>query len=99
MATKRQDWIVGRGGEGSIVFTLLKNATKQDIKEYLVKCVKEEKEYAEHNYSNSLYEFGTESAEEVDEHGNNLDACINFSNYHLDWTAQPLCEVSSYEYN
>ena len=98
---KRQDWIVGRGADDStIVFTLLKNATKQEVKKYLVKCVKKEKKYAKHNYSTSSYEFGTESVKEVKEYNDNvLDACANFSNYHLNWSAQPLCEVTFYEYS
>ena len=98
---ERQNWIVGCGGShmDCVGITLLKNATRQEVKEYLVECVEDAKANDEDNYGESSYESGTESAEEVDEYENNLDAYADFSNYHLDWSAQPLCEVTSYEYN
>lgn len=98
---ERQDWIVGCGGShmDGVGFSLLKNATKQEVKKYLVECVEDARANDEDNYGESSYESGTESVEEVKEYRNDLYAYADFSTYHLDWSALPLCEVISHEYN
>ncbi len=97
---KRQDWVVGCGGShmDSVGLTILKNATKQEVKEYLVGCVEEIKATDEDSYGGGTYESGTESIENVDEYKNELSAYADFTNCHYDWSAEPLCEVTSYEY-
>ncbi len=98
---KRQDWIVGCGGSdlNGVGFEILKNATVQEVKEFLVySCVQSARDQDEDGcLGGSTYDSGTESVEEV--YGEEeLQAYADFNEYHLDWTAKPLSKVTTYEY-
>lgn len=68
-------------------------ATRQEMKEYLVSCVQEDREE-----DDGAFEYGTDTAEEVEENGDTvLNAYGNYSNYHIDYTARLLSDIELVE--
>lgn len=98
MEKTKKDWVIGISGTelDSISLFILKNKTAQEVKKYLASLVRDAKKEDKEKYGESTFETGTTSAKDI-EGTNRLEAYACFTNYHINWTAQPIDKITIIE--
>ncbi len=87
----RKTWIVALSNtESDTIFSQLVTGTKNQVKQYLVRLLKEER----HGYKQEQdydWDYGTTSAKNVQEHPGSeiLDACGVWATFHITVSARP----------
>ena len=83
---KVQNWIVGiccTESDGVNLYRV--NGTKEQVKKYLIDCVREDKQNDEDSW-----DYGDEDIAEIrEERDGSMSAFATYSDYHIDYTAIP----------
>ena len=86
-------WIISVGGSemDNSTYSVIVRGTEKDLREYLYKLVSEDRDSAEDNAGEDVWEYGTESPENVDlnTYTNELYAYGCYNSFHIDYLARP----------
>lgn len=84
-----EDWIItiaNTAVDGTIINRF--RGSETEVKEKLLELLNNDKKN-----DDEMFDYGTDSVDEVEDTGTELNAYATYNDYHIDYTAKRFCEI------